>query len=215
MSSNYICKGSKNVFVDICDELQGKYNKNFKFTGWNPHCRCYTTTILKTPAEMAADDECILRGKEPVDGESVNMVDDVPDAFNQWLGNNQERAATSYSVPYFLKDNMQYVPDEMREAYASRMPYDTYEEYVNAMRYNRIHAQFPAPIRKNNAELSRVLPVVQGKIMNFTEADEGKVNPNFNTSSKSTTYNFNCGTCVPAYLLRRRGYDVTAGEYTT
>ena len=211
LSSNHTCKGGEGVFRDICDELQGKNPKDFKFMGWHPHCRCYTTTILKTPAEIAADDERILRGEEPVDGESMNRVDDVPDAFKQWLGDNQERAATSYSVPYFLKDNMQYVPAELREAYASRMPYDTYEEYAKDMRYNRIHAQFSAPIRKNNAALSKVLPVVQGKIMNFTEADAGSGNPDYKLSDATEKgFKHNCQTCTMAYELRRRGFNVEA-----
>ncbi|MBQ9638742.1 MAG: hypothetical protein IJV22_04195, partial [Bacteroidales bacterium] len=44
LSSNHTCKGVEGVFRDICDELQGKYPKDFKFTGWHPNCRCYTTT---------------------------------------------------------------------------------------------------------------------------------------------------------------------------
>lgn len=213
LSNNHTCKGrdgKPHPFHDICDELQGRYPKDFKFTGWHPHCRCFATSILKTDEEIARDTQRILNG-EPVDGESVNRVDDVPDAFKQWLGDNQERAATSYSVPYFLKDNMKYVPAEFREAYASRMPYDTYEEYAKAMRYNRIHAQFPAPIRKNNAELSRVLPVVQGKVMNFTEADHSRSNPDFDLPDARTLgFEHNCQTCTMAFELRRRGFDVEA-----
>ena len=213
LSNNHTCKGrdgKPHPFHDICDELAGRYPKDFKFTGWHPHCRCFATSILKTDEEIARDTQRILNG-EPVDGESVNRVDDVPDAFKQWLGDNQERASTSYSVPYFLKDNMQYVPAEMREAYASRMPYDTYEEYAKAMRYNRTHAQFSAPIRKNNAALSKVLPVVQGKIMNFTEADAGSGNPDYKLSDATEKgFKHNCQTCTMAYELRRRGFNVEA-----
>lgn len=216
LSNNHTCKGrdgKPHPFHDICDELQGRYPKDFKFTGWHPHCRCYATSILKTDEEIARDTQRILNG-EPLDGESVNRVEDVPDAFKQWLSDNEERAATSYSVPYFIKDNMQYVPAALREAYASRMPYDTYEEYAKAMRYNARNAGFTTEQKGNIAKLNQVLPVVQGKVMNFTEADGKKVNPDFDTSNKSVTYNYNCGTCVPTYLLRRWGYDVTAGAYT-
>ena len=62
LSGNHTCKGVKGDFFDICDELQGKYPKDFKFTGWHPHCRCYTTTILKTSKEMQRDNERIMQG---------------------------------------------------------------------------------------------------------------------------------------------------------
>lgn len=93
---------------DICDELQGRYPKNFKFTGWHPHCRCHALTILKTDEEIAEDTRKILNG-EPLDGESVNRVDDVPEAFNGWIEDNKERAKGWSSMPYFVKQNPQYV----------------------------------------------------------------------------------------------------------
>jgi len=40
LSNNHTCKSVKGQYTDICDELQGKYPKTFKFTGWHPHCRC-------------------------------------------------------------------------------------------------------------------------------------------------------------------------------
>ena len=52
LSNNHTCMGHKGKLIldfhDICDELQGRYPKDFKFTGWHPHCRCYATTIFKT-----------------------------------------------------------------------------------------------------------------------------------------------------------------------
>lgn len=106
LSGNHTCKGHKGVFHDICDDLQGKYPKAFKFTGWHPHCRCYTTTILKTPAEMAADEERMRQGKEPLPPESsVNYVKDVPPGFKSWMNDHQEQISTAKNLPYFLKDN--------------------------------------------------------------------------------------------------------------
>lgn len=50
---------------DICDDLKGRYPKNFKWTGWHPHCRCHAITLLKTQKEMAEDNRRIMAVEEP------------------------------------------------------------------------------------------------------------------------------------------------------
>lgn len=96
---------------DVCDELKGKYPKDFKFTGWHPFCRCHAVPILKTAEEMAADNERIMNG-EPLDCNSANEVNDVPDNFKSWLDRNRERVKTTTSIPYFIKDNGKYIPKD-------------------------------------------------------------------------------------------------------
>ena len=207
---------------DICDELsansgstansgRGCYPKDFKFTGWHPLCRCHVETILKTPDELMADNKRIIDGEEPLDSESVNKVNRVPKEFEKWLEQNEERAKRSFSIPYFIKDNEKYLPKGYKSLYAMRMPYDTYAEYEAAMSYNRKHAKFSDAIRKNNRELSEALPVIQGKIMNFTDADGNKCNPKFVLKdAREKGYYDNCQTCTVAYELRRRGFNIEA-----
>ena len=219
LSNNHTLNGKP--FHDICDELsaplgstdtrgRGCYPKDFKFTGWHPLCRCHVVTILKTDEEIAEDTRRILDG-EPLDGKSVNRVDDVPDEFKKWLKENEERAKRSYSVPYFVKDNPKYLPKGYSKLYAMKMPYDTYTEYEAAMKYNKKHARFSAAIAQNNRELAEVLPVLQGKIMNFTEADGSKCNPNYLLAdAEALGYHHNCQTCTMTYELRRRGFDLQA-----
>ena len=109
LSNNHNCKGvPAGKFFDICDELKGKYPKDFKFTGWHPHCRCYATSILKSDDELAADNERIMAGEEVSVG-SVNEVSDVPDNFKEWVENNKERAKGWETMPYFVRQNPQYV----------------------------------------------------------------------------------------------------------
>lgn len=109
LSNNHNCKGvPEGMFFDICDELKGKYPKDFKFTGWHPHCRCYATTILKTEDEMDADTQKILNG-EPLNDESVNKVEDVPNEFTKWVEDNKERAKGWTTMPYFIRQNPQYI----------------------------------------------------------------------------------------------------------
>ena len=208
LSNNHTLNGEP--FVDICDELKGRYPKDFKFTGWHPHCRCHAITILKTDEEIAEDTQKILNGEE-LDGNSINRVDDVPDNFKKWLQDNEARAKRSYSMPYFIRDNEKYLPDNYKNLYAMKKPYDTYEEYEDAMKYNRRYAGFSADIARNNRELSDVLPVMQGKIMNFTEADGSRCNPNFTIeNADGLGYQHNCQTCTMTYELRRRGFNVEA-----
>ncbi len=114
LSHNHTCKGrdgKPHPFTDICNELEGKYPKDFKFTGWHPHCRCYVTSILKTDEEIAEDTKKILRG-EPVDGESENTVENVPEGYKKWVEKNEERieeARKKGTLPYFVRDNGEYV----------------------------------------------------------------------------------------------------------
>ena len=213
--------GKPHKFKDICDELsapmgskavkgQGCYPKGFKFTGWHPHCRCHAETILKTEEEIARDNERLLRGEEPLK-DSVNTVKDVPQKFNDWLTKNKERAKRSTSVPYFISDNKDYLPDGYENLYALKTPYETYAEYEAAMRYNNKHADFTPEVLKNIRDLDQALPVMQGKIMNFTEADQLKGNPHYSDPDGMTEgYWENCQTCTVGYELRRRGFPVEA-----
>ena len=104
LSNNHTCLDSKGVprpFHDICNELKGDYPRWFKFVGWHPQCRCYTTTILKTPEEVMRDSDGVDRG-------SVNEVKTVPPQFTDWVERNEariERAEDRGTLPYFLRDN--------------------------------------------------------------------------------------------------------------
>lgn len=105
---------------EICNDSAGRYPKEFKFTGWHPQCRCYMKSILKTDEEMDADNERITNGEE-LHCESVNSVDSVPDKFNQWLADNKERAKRWSSMPYFVRENPQYIAGFERDGAAFRL----------------------------------------------------------------------------------------------
>lgn len=89
---------------DICDELKGRYPKDFKFVGWHPHCMCHAITILKTPQELDQDIEKIQNG-EPTNTASQNKVEGLPQNFKEWAERNKDRIATAKSQPYFIRDN--------------------------------------------------------------------------------------------------------------
>lgn len=107
LSNNHTLNGEP--FVDICDHLEGDYPKDFKFVGWHPLCRCFTTTILKTREERNEDMVRMLKGQEPLPASrSKNYVGDVPDAFKAWCRLNAGRVERAKSVPYFVRDNQEY-----------------------------------------------------------------------------------------------------------
>ena len=90
--------------ADICDELKGVYPKEFKWTGWHPMCRCNATAKMSDfDAFLAKQQEYIDNGTQP--DYSENKVTDMPDNFNRWIKDNEERIASASSLPYFLADN--------------------------------------------------------------------------------------------------------------
>lgn len=111
LSNNHTLLGSDgkpHAFTDICDNLAGLYPKDFKFTGWHPLCRCHAVPVLKTLDEIKRDNDAILQGGEPSE-QSVNAVSNVPEKFNAWVDNNRERAKGWSNMPYFIRQNPQYV----------------------------------------------------------------------------------------------------------
>lgn len=94
-------------FKDICDQLAGKYPKDFKFTGWHPNCRCYQVTILKTEKEIEADEERMRKGEKPT-AKSDNSINDVPNEFKAWVDDNVNNIEKAKNKPYFIKDNEKY-----------------------------------------------------------------------------------------------------------
>lgn len=113
LSNNHTCLDSHGIprpFYDICDELEGRYPKDFKFVGWHPHCRCYTTTILPSKDEFF-DYLAEMDGSGHSTYQFKGYVEDVPPQFKEWEAANAdriERAMERGTLPYFLRDNSNY-----------------------------------------------------------------------------------------------------------
>lgn len=91
--------------TDICDELKGRYPKEFKFVGWHPLCLCHVLPILCSNGDLNKMTDQILRGEEPTTPESAGTIDSPPDSFMSWIEKNKEKIQGWDSQPYFIRDN--------------------------------------------------------------------------------------------------------------
>lgn len=211
--------------VDICDDLQGRYPKDFKFTGWHPHCRCHVITILKSKDEIKQDIKRLTNG-ETVDNTSVNEVTELPKNFTEWVQNNEERLKGRATLPYFITDNQRQVNGilciaepkkkelSLLEIAEQRHAKRTQEQVDDIKRryWQRFEPDYLSDEQKAaNIEaylqIEKDLGIKRGKPMTFTEANEMKGNPHY---GENEGYRINCQTCVVAHELRLRGFDVSA-----
>lgn len=139
---------------DICDQLQGRYPKDFKFVGWHPNCRCYQKTILKTEEEMERDEERMRKGGKPL-ATSENTVIDVPQDFKEWVYNNEIKIEKSKSTPYFVKDNIKTVKEIMNTPKTIRNLSKTIEKYELSPFYGVTAKTYKLEIEKAMNELFR------------------------------------------------------------
>lgn len=228
LSNNHTLNGEP--FFDICDNLsapngstatkgKGCYPKDFKFTGWHPLCRCFMQTIHKTKEELREDRRRMREGLPPLPPEqSANYVGDVPDEFKAWCRLNAGRVERAKSVPYFIRDNREYydaafkkkalTPLELAEQrHAQRTP-EQIESIKNRWEKRRIfYGNYSPEQLARFKEIEANLGIRRGMPMSVGKADEQSANPNY---GKGYQYSINCQTCVPAYMLRRAGFDVYA-----
>lgn len=112
---------------DICDDLAGKYPKDFMFKGWHPNCMCYVIPILKTEDQF-------------LDDEDVSEIVEPPKNFTDWLESNAERidkAAENNTLPYWYTDNAQYVDTTRWENWRRLLVYDedAKEEWLRVLKW--------------------------------------------------------------------------------
>lgn len=101
LSNNHTLNGEP--FHDICDELEGRYPKTFKFTGWHPQCRCNYFPIFITDNDFLSRIKARKEGK--LDTWKPKQIEQLPSQFKNWYSNNSKRFTGGARVPLFLIDN--------------------------------------------------------------------------------------------------------------
>lgn len=98
---------NRHPIYDICDQLKGKYPKDFKFTGWHPNCLCHAEPVLMDEKSLNDYEDYILgiRDEEP----NFKNITNVPAGFKTWLSDNKDRVKKWASKPYWMLDNKQYL----------------------------------------------------------------------------------------------------------
>jgi hypothetical protein len=108
LSNNHTCSDGKGGIIpgwtDICDELQGRYPKAFRWLGWHPHCRCRMIAIMISKDEWAERVKARAEGRLE-EWKPENPVTHLPDGFKNWISKNTDRINNARHVPYFIQDN--------------------------------------------------------------------------------------------------------------
>ncbi len=196
-------KGQRVPFFDMCDELQGVYPKDFKFTGWHPFCRCFAVPITASWDEIEAMWEAENRGKDISDYHFKDEVADMPKAFTDWIKKNEGRIEKAKNMPYFIRDNykggevgngLRWMPEKPAAANGGSVPADK-------------SIQSGGEEKDELSKLAKAVGVDLGAPMAHEQADMKHPNPHY---SEAEEYRVNCQSAVVAYELRRRGLPVEA-----
>lgn len=110
--------GDNHRKIDMCDDLQGIYPKDFDFFGWHPWCRCFARPIFSWESEK---------------------VTEMPENFNTWIEDNKERiekARERGTLPRWIKDNPKYVDGVLNISIEmpEELSFRTDREAFNALR---------------------------------------------------------------------------------
>ncbi len=103
-----ISRSNHEFGCNVCESLKGKYPKDFKFSGWHPHCRCHAIPILATEEELLDS----IENDTPIN--SKNEVEEVPEQFTKWAKENKDRINWAKAKPLWVKDNEKHVEKVLR-----------------------------------------------------------------------------------------------------
>lgn len=111
-----ICLSPQHTIFDICDELKGKYPKDFIWNQWHIGCKCHRKTILKSDEELIKE----LNNNEYLPPEaSKSYIAQPPKHFNDWVKDNGEKMQRYKAQPAWWTENVGYVKGKTKRERAN------------------------------------------------------------------------------------------------
>ena len=107
----YIHVSPQHPIEDICDELEGRYPKDFDWESWHPACMCTSDPIMIEGEEKKEFYKRLMAGEDMSYYVSPYAVTDVPEAYKQYIRDNSEaivKAGERGKLAWHLRDNTKY-----------------------------------------------------------------------------------------------------------
>ncbi len=96
---------------DICDELEGRYPKDFVFSNWHPQCLCTSDPILIEGEEKKKFYDRLYAGEDMSGYVSPHAVTDVPKQYKKYIEGNEDAIMDAFrrdKLAWHLADNKKY-----------------------------------------------------------------------------------------------------------
>lgn len=109
---------------DMCDELVGRYPKDFIFTSFHPNCLCSANPITIHGKEKDEFYKRLTAGEDMSNYVSPNVVTDIPDSAKAWIDENHDKfvsAGKSGKLGLIWRENMKYVGKQFTKEELAKM----------------------------------------------------------------------------------------------
>lgn len=139
----YIHPSPQHAIEDICDEVEGRYPKDFVWISWHPQCICTSDPITIQGEEKKDFYKRLMAGEDMSNYVSPFAVTDVPDSYKQYIRDNSEaivKAQKRGKLAWHLADNEKYWVNLMSAADRKEMGLMSSKETILANAKLR-HAQ--------------------------------------------------------------------------
>lgn len=107
----YIHVSPQHNIDDICNDLEGRFPKDFDWRSWHSNCMCTSDPITIQGEEKKEFYKRLMAGEDMSNYVSRFAVKDVPDYYKQYIKDHSEAIIKSYkkgNLAWHLQDNKKY-----------------------------------------------------------------------------------------------------------
>lgn len=107
----YIHVSPQHNIDDICNDLEGRYPKDYVWISWHPQCICTSDPITIQGEEKKAFYKRLMAGEDMSNYVSPFAVLTMPEKYNQYIKDNSEaivKAGMRGKLAWHLQDNTKY-----------------------------------------------------------------------------------------------------------
>lgn len=107
----YIHVSPQHNIDDICNDLEGRYPKDFDWRSWHSNCMCTSDPITIQGEEKKEFYKRLMAGEDMSNYVGRFAVKDVPDYYKQYIKDHSEAIIKSYkkgNLAWHLQDNKKY-----------------------------------------------------------------------------------------------------------